>query len=157
MPESKQLNILIVDDVDTTNTLLRGLVLNVLGGYPQNYSVNVFQASDARHAIDFLKTKSIHLAFLDIELPDQSGLELLGAITAHFADTKCVMVSGNGTKGNVVNAISKGVLGFIVKPFNKARVKEAIDNYLAHHQKTKKVKVDNTKKKLIDFVRQTHG
>ena len=157
MPESKQINILIVDDVDTTNTLLRGLVLNILDGYPQNWSATIYQARDVKQAIAFLKTKSIHLAFLDIELPDQSGLELLGAMKAHFPDTKSIMVSGNGTKSNVVNAISKGVLGFIVKPFNKARVKEALDNYIEHHKQRKVVKVDNANKKLIDFVRETHG
>lgn len=156
MPEPKQINILIVDDVDTTNTLLRGLVLNILGSYVENWSPVVYQAKDAKQATGYLKTKSIQLAFLDIELPDQSGLELLGVINTHFPDTKSVMVTGNGTKSNVLNAISRGVLGFIIKPFNKARVKETIDNFIKHHKIRKVVKVDNANKKLIDFVRESH-
>lgn len=157
MSKNQKLNILIVDDVDTTNSLLRGLILSVLGDYPQAWDIAIYQASDAKQAINFLKTKSIQLAFLDIELPDQSGLELLGAINVHFPDAKSVMVSGNGTKDNVVNAISKGVLGFIVKPFNKARVKEVLDNFIKQHKNRSVPKQRGVKEKLIEFVQKTHG
>lgn len=157
MPNSLKLNILIVDDVETTNALLKGLVLHVIEQHYTHIQCTIYQAYNAKKALEFLHAKNIDLAFLDIELPDRSGLELLENTKLLFPHCKAIMVSGNGTRENVVTAISGGILGFIIKPFNKARVREAFDNFMKQVQFTPSIKTVSAKAKLIDFVRKNHS
>lgn len=157
MPPLQTVNILIVDDVEATNTLLRGLVLNVFDAMPGDWSCNIFQAYNGKKAMELVTSQKIHLAFLDIELPDHNGLALLDSIKHVHPNCKSIIVTGNGTRKNVVSAISGGVLGFIIKPFNKARFKEAIDNFLKQFSKLEATKKVSGKKKLIDLVKETHG
>ena len=126
----KNINFLIVDDVDTTRELLRGLIQSVLNNNNFKFQVTVFQAANATQTKQVLEKNTIHLAFLDIELPDGSGLELLRHIKAEYPDCKAVMVSGNASKENVLASVEVGVLGFILKPFNYLRVEEAIKNFV---------------------------
>lgn len=123
-------NFLIVDDVDATRELLRGLIQSVLNNNNFKIQVNIFQAPTAAQTRQVLEKNNIHLAFLDIELPDGNGLELLRHIKTDYPECKAVMVSGNASKENVLSSIESGVLGFILKPFNYLRVEEAIKNFI---------------------------
>jgi len=126
----KAINFLIVDDVDATRELLRGLVQSVAAAHNFKFQLNILQAANGENTRRILEKNKIHLAFLDIELPDQSGLEILRLIKADYPECRCIMVSGNASKPNVVAAIEVGVLGFIVKPFNYIRVEEALLNFI---------------------------
>lgn len=126
----KIINFLIVDDVDATRELLRGLVQSVVASHNFKFQLNIFQAKSAEQTRKVLEKNKIHLAFLDIELPDQSGLEILRFLKEEYPDCKAVMVSGNTSKENVLAAMKVGILGFISKPFNQVRVEEALLNFV---------------------------
>lgn len=157
MSDSNTINILILDDVEATNNLLRGVVNHIFETDYEEWQCKVFQAYKGRTALDTLQKNQINLAFLDIELPDRNGFEVLSVLNKEFPDSKAVMVSGHGTRENVVQAISKGVLGFILKPFNKARVKEPLDMFMRGYEKQQLQVSDSGKNKLINFVRQNYG
>lgn len=126
----KIVNFLIVDDVDATRELLRGLVQSVVSGHNFKFQLNIFQAKSAEQTRKVLEKNKIHLAFLDIELPDQSGLEILRFLKDEHPECFAVMVSGNTSKQNVLAAMEVGILGFISKPFNQVRVTEAVLNFV---------------------------
>lgn len=126
----KVINFLIVDDVDATRELLRGLIQAIIAARNYKFNLNIIHARNAEQTRKMLEKNKIHLAFLDIELPDQSGLELLRLIKTDYPDCKAVMVSGNTSKQNVLAAVQVGILGFISKPFNQSRVEEAIINFV---------------------------
>jgi response regulator of citrate/malate metabolism len=126
----KVINFLIVDDVDATRELLRGLVQSIVGSRNFKFQLQIFQAASAEQTRKILEKNKIQLAFLDIELPDQSGLEILRFMKDQYPDCKAVMVSGNTSKQNVLAAMQLGILGFISKPFNQVRVEEAILNFV---------------------------
>ncbi|MBE1301007.1 MAG: response regulator [Alteromonadaceae bacterium] len=130
----KTVNFLILDDVDATRELLRGLLTSVLASPKYKFEVMIYQAATAEQAMHLLKKHKISLAFLDIELPDDSGLNVLRNIKNDFPDTHSVMVSGSSSKKNVLAALEVGILGFILKPFNRVRVEEAVENF---YKKTK--------------------
>lgn len=125
---NSNVEILLVDDVPTTRELLRGLVLSVLSPPRHNVNTNIYQAASATEASILINKKNIDLAFLDIDLPDGSGLDLIDVVKSNHPKSTIVMVSGDSSMPSVKKAISKGVSGFIVKPFNRARVQEAVDN-----------------------------
>lgn len=62
--------------------------------------------------------------FLDINLPDVSGHELLEKILAIDPSAYIIMISGNSDRENVIRAMSLGARGFIAKPFSRERVVE---------------------------------
>ena len=130
----KVINFLIVDDVDATRDLLRGLVQSIVSEHNFKFQLNILQAKDAEQTRKALDKYKVDLTFLDIELPDESGLVLLRFMKGEYPDCKVVMVSGNTSKQNVLAAMKVGILGFISKPFNHSRVEEAIINFVKKRQ-----------------------
>ncbi len=126
----QNINFLILDDVDATRELLRGLLASIVGSPRFKFQVTMHQAANAEQALNLMKKHKISLAFLDIELPDDSGLNVLRQMKAEYPGAFAVMVSGSSSKQNVLAAIEEGVLGFILKPFNRARVEEAVANFV---------------------------
>ncbi len=66
------------------------------------------------------------MVFLDINLPDISGMEVLEKINAFDPDAYIVMLSGNGHADNVLQAIQNGAKGFVGKPFARDKLHQAV-------------------------------
>jgi len=91
-----QLSILIVDDVSTVRSFLSQTLMHL--------------------GIENVKI------FLDIELPDGDGKELIAQINDINPETNVVMVSAHSAVENVKEAIDKGAKGFVVKPFTPKKI-----------------------------------
>ena len=83
-------------------------------------------ASCAKDAIAIALKGKINFIFLDIELPDKSGLEILKIVKESKPDIYVVMVSGENSLDNVKQSIQAGASGFIAKPFTNGKVTEAL-------------------------------
>lgn len=110
-----QLSILIVDDVGTVRSFLNQTLMH-LG------IENVKEASTAAQCISACQTGNYNIIFLDIELPDGDGKELIAQINDINPQTNVVMVSAHSTVENVKDAIDKGAKGFVVKPFTPKKI-----------------------------------
>jgi FixJ family two-component response regulator len=68
---------------------------------------------------------------LDVQMPGQSGLDILKELNAEDYDAPIFMISGRGDIPMAVDAIKHGALDFIEKPFNMetvlSQVRKAID------------------------------
>lgn len=94
--------------------------------------VNVF--SQAEQAIEFCKHHTIDVAFLDIELPGMSGLELRKIIDKVPA---CVFISSHFESASE-SYLLDNTLDFIVKPYKFERFQIAINRILNYFElKTK--------------------
>lgn len=100
----------------------RRLVENVL---QKKYSLTGL--GEANHAIDTYSRIAPDLLFLDINLPDVTGHELLEKIISLDPDAHVIMLSGNCDRENITQAMSKGAKGFIAKPFTKDKLFQYID------------------------------
>ncbi len=83
--------------------------------------------SDANHAFETYARIAPDLLFLDINLPDVTGHELLERLLAIDPDAHVIMLSGNADQANIVEAMRKGAKGFIAKPFTKEKLFQYID------------------------------
>ena len=117
----KHLHFLIVDDNDMMRSLLRGILRN--GGH------NVIgEASNAPTAIEMANRLKPDIVCLDIVMPgEMDGLEALVEIKKDRTQTQVVMITGNADQDTVQEAINNGASGFIVKPFNAARVLDTLE------------------------------
>ncbi len=83
--------------------------------------------SVATYALDKYTNIAPDILFLDINLPDVTGHELLEKILILDPDAYVIMLSGNCDRDNITQAISKGAKGFIAKPFTKDKLFQYID------------------------------
>jgi two-component system, chemotaxis family, chemotaxis protein CheY len=106
------MNILIVDDFATMRRIIKG-VLKQLG-----FS-NLIEAEDGEAALKELRKEKVGLIVSDWNMPNMTGLELLKAVRADSSlkSIPFLMVTAEGQKENVIQAVQAGVSNYIVKPF----------------------------------------
>ncbi|MDE3177839.1 MAG: response regulator [Pseudomonadota bacterium] len=66
----------------------------------------------------------------DIRMPGKSGVELLEILRQQGDDCPVVLITGHGDVALAVEAMKRGALDFIEKPFDDARLIEAISGAL---------------------------
>lgn len=76
----------------------------------------------ARDALQTYASLAPDIIFLDINLPDVTGHELLERIIAIDPAAHVVMLSGNADRLNVMQAMELGARGFVAKPFTKEKL-----------------------------------
>lgn len=122
--------VLIVDDVEYSRQLLRNCILSVCdGGSIQVKRFKIINAANAQVAFSKIEQEKPDIIFLDIELPDINGIEILKRIKSEHPGSFVIMVSGQSTIANVKESLTSGAAGFIVKPFSGDKVMEALKNY----------------------------
>lgn len=115
--------VLIVDDAVFMRTVLRKML-------EEEGFVIIAEASNGVEAIKLAGECQPDIITLDITMPEMDGVTALPDIMKAAPDTKVIMCSAMGQQPMVVEAIKNGAKDFIVKPFQKARVIQAIENVL---------------------------
>ena len=108
--------VLIVDDNDVMRTLLRGILRA-----EDEYEV-IGEARNGEVALEMTKRLRPNIVCMDVMMPVMSGIDALREIKVDCPETVVVMVTGNASAENVQESIQNGAVGFIVKPFNAAKV-----------------------------------
>ena len=76
----------------------------------------------AETALDAYTLSAPDMLFLDINLPDVSGLDLLEKIRKIDPNAYIVMLSGNADRVNITTAMQLGARGFVAKPFTTEKL-----------------------------------
>lgn len=84
------------------------------------------EAGDGREALQLAQLMLPDLVFLDIEMPDMDGLDVLAGIFAAVPRTRVIMVTARADRTTVTNAISYGASGYVLKPFAANTIERAI-------------------------------
>ena len=116
---STSLKILIVDDNDLMRTLLRGILRS------ESYQI-IGEAKNGLLALEQIERATPDIVFLDVVMPEMDGLEVLQNIKKTHPEVRVIMITGNPSIENVQESIQGGACGFIVKPFNTAKVLDTL-------------------------------
>ncbi len=111
------MRILVADDERSIRFVLRE-ALEELGH-------EVLEADSGEAALRVLEESAAHpldLAVVDIRMPGASGLELLDRIRERWRDTPVVIITAENTFDNAVEAMKRGALDYLVKPFRVAEI-----------------------------------
>ena len=73
-------------------------------------------AGDANAARELLQNDSYRLALLDVNMPGESGIELLSEIRRDHPEVAVLMVTGEDRTELAMSAIELGAYGYLVKP-----------------------------------------
>ncbi len=63
---------------------------------------------------------------MDLSLPGMNGLEVIGRLREMGNDTGVVVITAYGSVDTAVQAMQKGAVDFLIKPFDNARIKGAL-------------------------------
>ncbi|HKA14176.1 MAG TPA: sigma-54 dependent transcriptional regulator [Myxococcota bacterium] len=108
-------SVLIADDEPSIRYVLRETLAEL--GW------DVAEADDGESALEALASGGHALAFLDIRMPGPSGLELLDRVQSLGLDTAVVIITAQNSFENAVEAMKRGALDYLVKPFGMDEVK----------------------------------
>jgi FixJ family two-component response regulator len=114
--------ICIVDDDEAFRDSLRWLLES------NGFQVEPF--ASAKEFLEFCKFGKPGCLVLDIRMPEMTGLELQEKLNKKGIRTPVIFVTGHGDIPMAVNAVKRGAMDFIEKPFNESDVLELIRNAL---------------------------
>ena len=120
----KEVKFVVVDDAVFMRTLIKRMIEET-----SDYVI-VGEGSNGYEAIEQAKLHKPDIVTLDITMPEMDGIMAIKDILAASPETKIIMVSAMGQQSMVIDAIKLGAKDFIVKPFDKTRVQQAIQNVL---------------------------
>lgn len=100
--------VLIVDD----SSFMRRLVVDAV--QKAGFS-NIIEAEDGVEAVDMYAREKPDLMFMDLIMPNRTGLEVLKALVPQGA--KIIVISAMGQKGIIDDAFEAGAKGYFIKPF----------------------------------------
>ncbi len=115
---------LVVDDYAS----MRSVVIEVLkrAGFTE-----IHQAGNGQLALaKVLEHKKIGLIVSDWYMPTMDGLDLLRALKANpqTAHIPVLMITAEGQRDNVLDAMQSGAAGYIVKPFAPSELQKRLES-----------------------------
>ena len=126
MAVDKTIKVMVVDDFATMRRIVKGVLKNL--GFN-----NIIEAENGKDAFNELKKEPVGLIVSDWNMPNMTGLELLKAVRGDkdLKDTPFIMVTAEGQKENVVEAVKAGVSNYIIKPFTPETFREKVEKVFA--------------------------
>jgi DNA-binding NtrC family response regulator len=73
-------------------------------------------ASGGNEALEILGRGQIQVLITDLDMPGMDGIALLRAVRKNGLFTRCVVVTGYATIGNLTSCLREGAVGLVPKP-----------------------------------------
>ncbi|MGE0084968.1 MAG: response regulator [Desulfococcaceae bacterium] len=110
--EKEAKNILVIEDEE--------MVLEVAQAMIERMGYTVLTAANGKEALKIAERHrgKIHLAILDLGLPDMEGKELYSHLMHLLPDMRVVVCSGDSIEGTPKETMNAGANGFIQKPYD---------------------------------------
>jgi DNA-binding NtrC family response regulator len=119
--------ILIVDDEPG----MRRLLARCIDGLGHE----ILEAESADAALEVMARKAAAMVFCDIQMPGRDGLWLAAELRKRYGTTAIVLATSVSTVPPRIS-MQNGVLAYIVKPFSRQTVIDALQRALKWHEET---------------------
>lgn len=106
--DTKNLNILVVEDGQTQRELLRDFLQE------EGYAVS--EAEDGKQAMEMVSGGYYDILLVDYKMPEMDGLQVLAAAKEMNPEIDVIMMTAYGTVETAVRAIKMGAADYITKP-----------------------------------------
>lgn len=106
----KNIRILVLDDEENILSSLKRAI------EARGYTVIV--KSKPEEAIDYIRNNIVHVALLDILMPNMDGITVLNIVKEISGLTQVIMMSAYSTIDRIVSALESGANDFLLKPFD---------------------------------------
>jgi NtrC-family two-component system response regulator AlgB len=119
---SAKLRVVVIDD----DKSIRSTLAVCLEGF--GYEVLAMATGELARAA--LTRQSFDLAFMDLRLGSESGLDLIPELLALRPNLSIVVITAYATFETAVQAVQRGAQGYLPKPFSPAQVRHVVDEVL---------------------------
>ncbi len=126
MPSSPTNRVLVIDDEKNIRTTL-SMALRTL-------ECEVVAVENAEAALAALRMHQFELAFLDLRLGEENGLDLLPHIFERTPALPVVVITAYATIDTAVEAIQRGAVDYLSKPFTPAHIRAVLDRLVKRQQ-----------------------
>jgi len=122
----QKIPILVVDDFATMRRIVK-TCLNQLGFQ------NIVEADNGLAALEKLRSNKFELIISDWNMPKMMGIDLLRAVREdeNIKELPFLMITAEGLKENVVEAVKCGVSNYIIKPFTADSFQQKLEAIFA--------------------------
>src|SRR5229473_3304730 len=141
MSDQVRIRVLSVDD----HPVLREGIAAIINSQPDMFLVA--QASNGSEAIQKFREHQPDVTLMDLRLPDMSGIDVLMAIRAEFAEARIIMLTTFEGDVEIQRALQAGARGYVLKSMpprdlvevirqvhaGKKRVPTEVATHLAEH------------------------
>ncbi len=124
-------HILIVDDELGPREALRMILRD-------DYQIAV--AASGKEALNCFEKMEYDLVILDIRMPDCNGVDLLAQVKKKAPDTEVVMITAYASVETAMKALRHGALDYLIKPFDRASVQDAVEKGLIRRHNNRVIK-----------------
>ena len=115
------MNIILVDDETAMLDILQQVIQ-----WEELGIKKVYTARNAEQAKELLQEKKIDITLCDIEMPKESGLDLIEWIQGLYPSVVNIILTGHADFNYARNAISLGVYRFLLKPVSFEEVEQTV-------------------------------
>jgi len=119
-PKPKVCRILAVDDEEIVQSLIRDAL--------EEEGHRVLTAASGHDALQILKSETIDLLITDIRMPNMSGTDLAEQARSFNPAIGIIFMTGYASLTSAKDAIKRGALDYIMKPFELAEIRLAVKN-----------------------------
>jgi len=120
LPERSDISLVIIED---HSIFIEGLC-SVLQNVEGIHVAGTFMKGEP--AIQFIRTHSVDVVFLDISLPEMSGIEVCKAIKAVDKRIKIIALSNHTEKSVIMEILQQGANGYLLKNTSRKDLINAI-------------------------------
>jgi DNA-binding response OmpR family regulator len=120
----KTFHVVVVDDDPQVSQLLESQL--------RHHGIIVTLADNGTTAIRAISRNMPDLVILDISMPDMTGHEVLRELkqTPGLVNIPILMLTGNTSRSEEVNAYQGGAIDFVVKPFDPTKLMKRIEDIM---------------------------
>jgi len=133
-------SILVVDDDQNLATALRVLLTH------NGNVVDVVHTATAAKAI--LEQRMFDLVITDLRVSDESGLDVIETVKTVAPDAEVIMITGYGSIDTAVEAIRRGAVDYLTKPFEDPQLLMVVERAL--NQKKMKSELRHLRKAFAE-------
>jgi two-component system response regulator HydG len=117
-PSPDAITVLVVDDERSNVESLEKIFFRE--------GIRVLAASDAKKALETVRTHRVHVVLTDLMMPGTTGLELLRAIKQVAPDVEVVLMTAYGSVEAAVSAMRDGAYDFVEKPLKRVSIVKSV-------------------------------
>lgn len=117
-------NVLIIDDDLEMCSMLSELITSV--NHHAEYVMTL------KKGLDLALTGEFDMVFLDVRMPDGSGLDIIQDILDTQFPPEIIVITGKGDSGDAETAIKKGAWDYIQKPLSPKKIIEPLNRILQY-------------------------
>jgi CheY-like chemotaxis protein len=126
MAEVRRLFTILVAEDDDAHRDLLGQVFSALGW-------TVHLVPNGQEALKIARRAPIDFSILDLHMPGLNGIETIQLLHQEVKGLPCILISGQASKEEQLQAFKAGAFTFLHKPIELAMLRHAVDRLIHRH------------------------